>query len=260
MSLDSKFKELTRYVIYQREGEYTQDQSHERDKLLSDSARRGWSIPPGYVHGAFNSMQIELVCKKADIVWGALQESLDAFKPRYYQELASEIYCFCLEFFPESLCEPHNELQSMGMSHPNQEKSNKQLIGRLENARHSALHELKTKIELYTTNLQSEQPELSQLKITAQTSNLPEKIMILFIASNPSDQSTLRLDEEIRSITSKIRDSEYRDAIELKSAWVEMGTDLFSPIRHYLSQRSSLYPRYECSPSLLIPRQKPPEK
>lgn len=48
---------------------------------------------------------------------------------------------------------------------------------------------------------------------------LPEKITVLFLASNPLDQPALRLDEEIRTITEKIRAADFRDHLELKSRW-----------------------------------------
>ncbi|MFH2123441.1 MAG: CHAT domain-containing protein [Pseudomonadota bacterium] len=56
---------------------------------------------------------------------------------------------------------------------------------------------------------------------------------MLFIASNPNDQSQLRLDEEIRSVTKKIRESEYRDAVELKSVWAVRPTDLLQAINEH---------------------------
>lgn len=230
MSLDSKFIELTSNLIYQKKGEYSRKQSREREKILNDSASRGWSIPPGYVHGSFNDMQVESVRNMKDIVWSSLEETLDAFKLTYYPELASELFAFCERFFPESLCEPHGELRSMGWKHPHEGMVNEQLRRELENVRYSALHDLKTKIDLYTTKLQS---ALSSASITTEFSNLPEKITVLFIASNPTDQSKLRLDEEIRAITKKIRESEYRDAVELKSVWAVRPTDLLQAINEH---------------------------
>ena len=37
---------------------------------------------------------------------------------------------------------------------------------------------------------------------------------ILFLASNPKDTRRVKLDEEIRAITQKIRESEYRKALQ----------------------------------------------
>src|SRR4029079_17504865 len=55
---------------------------------------------------------------------------------------------------------------------------------------------------------------------------LMNKIKILFLAANPASTSQLRLDEEIRAITEKIRASEFRDSLELISAWAVRPDDL----------------------------------
>jgi len=56
------------------------------------------------------------------------------------------------------------------------------------------------------------------------------KIKILFFASNPEDVTPLNLDEEIRSITTKIRASEYRDALDLISRWAVRPDDLLQEL------------------------------
>lgn len=55
-------------------------------------------------------------------------------------------------------------------------------------------------------------------------------IKILFLSSNPEHTSPLMLDEEIRSITEKIRASDYRDAIELTSLWAVRPDDLLQAL------------------------------
>jgi len=52
------------------------------------------------------------------------------------------------------------------------------------------------------------------------------KLKILFLAANPAVTPQLKLDEEIRAITEKIRSSEHRDALELISAWAVRPDDL----------------------------------
>jgi len=52
------------------------------------------------------------------------------------------------------------------------------------------------------------------------------KIKVLFLASDPFKQNALALDEEIRAITAKIRAAEYRDTLELVSAWAVRRDDL----------------------------------
>jgi hypothetical protein len=42
---------------------------------------------------------------------------------------------------------------------------------------------------------------------------MDNKIKILFLAANPKRSKRLQLDEELRSITQKIRSAEYRDKI-----------------------------------------------
>lgn len=59
---------------------------------------------------------------------------------------------------------------------------------------------------------------------------LPEKIKVLIFAANPRDQSQLRLDEEIRDITQKIRLSDYRDSVDLVSRWAVRPNDLLQAL------------------------------
>ena len=75
--------------------------------------------------------------------------------------------------------------------------------------------------------------QLSKDPIVIEFEKLPEKITVLFIASNPTDQSQLKLDEEIRSITKKIRESKYRDSVELKSIWATQPMDLLQAINEH---------------------------
>jgi hypothetical protein len=62
---------------------------------------------------------------------------------------------------------------------------------------------------------------------------LPTTIKVLFLAANPHDQTELRLDEEIRAITEKIRLSEYRDSVELISRWAVRPTDLLQALNEH---------------------------
>lgn len=59
---------------------------------------------------------------------------------------------------------------------------------------------------------------------------LPEKIKVLFFAANPRDQQQLRLDEEVRDIELKIRMSEFRDSVELRSRWAVRTGDLLQAL------------------------------
>lgn len=55
---------------------------------------------------------------------------------------------------------------------------------------------------------------------------MSNKVRILFLAANPKDSSTLRLDEEIREIHAKIQAAEFRDSFELVSRWAVRPLDL----------------------------------
>lgn len=54
----------------------------------------------------------------------------------------------------------------------------------------------------------------------------PGRIKILFLAANPAFTQPLKIDEEIRAIKQKIRSAEYRDSMELVSAWAVRPDDL----------------------------------
>lgn len=72
--------------------------------------------------------------------------------------------------------------------------------------------------------------EISANPISINFDLLPEKINVLFLASNPTDLSSLRLDQEIRLIHAKIRASEYRDSINLQSRWAVRSNDILQAI------------------------------
>ncbi len=59
------------------------------------------------------------------------------------------------------------------------------------------------------------------------------KVKVLFLAANPKGTIRLKLDEEIRAITQQIRASQYRDVLELKSAWAVRPDDLLQTLNEY---------------------------
>jgi hypothetical protein len=63
-----------------------------------------------------------------------------------------------------------------------------------------------------------------------------EKIKALFLAANPTTTPRLGLDEEIRAITEKIRASEYRDSVQLISAWAVRPDDLLQTLNEHKPQ------------------------
>lgn len=60
--------------------------------------------------------------------------------------------------------------------------------------------------------------------------DLPEKIVVLFLASNPVDAPQLRLDEEARSITDMIRKAKHRDSVLFESRWAVQPMDVLQAI------------------------------
>lgn len=58
-------------------------------------------------------------------------------------------------------------------------------------------------------------------------------IKVLFLASNPRSTSPLKLDEEIRGITQKIRASDYRDDLQLISCWAVTPDDLLQALNEH---------------------------
>jgi len=74
------------------------------------------------------------------------------------------------------------------------------------------------------------QNQLRGSRLIINLAKLPERIKVLFIASNPIDQTQLRLDEEIRTITEKIRASEHRDSVQLVSCWAARPLDLLQEL------------------------------
>ena len=74
---------------------------------------------------------------------------------------------------------------------------------------------------------------MSNSPIIVKFEDLPKQITVLFIASNPSDQTQLRLDEEIREIQKKIRASDFRESLKLESVWAARPTDLLQAINEH---------------------------
>lgn len=71
------------------------------------------------------------------------------------------------------------------------------------------------------------------LTILENIRQIPEKIVVLFLASNPIDQAQLRLDEEARSITEMIKKSKHRDSIKFETCWAVQPKDVLQAINEY---------------------------
>jgi len=75
--------------------------------------------------------------------------------------------------------------------------------------------------------------QMKNSRLVIDLARLPETIKVLFMASNPIDQTQLRLDEEIRAITEKIRASEHRDSVQLISRWAARPYDLLQALNEH---------------------------
>ncbi|NHM32440.1 hypothetical protein G8761_17880 [Bacillus sp. C11] len=89
------------------------------------------------------------------------------------------------------------------------EKRMKEVSGMLE--KHSKMHQ-------------------QTIRAVEELKNLPEKITVLFMASNPLDAPPLRLDEEAREIQEMIRKSEHRDSVTFRTRWATRSLDLLQAI------------------------------
>ncbi|RYZ89549.1 MAG: CHAT domain-containing protein, partial [Proteobacteria bacterium] len=79
-----------------------------------------------------------------------------------------------------------------------------------------------------TERLQREKLISSEIQNQIQLKNskpIPNKITVVFCASNPDSDNSLALDEEVRDIQNKIRLSDYRDSVELVSRWAMRTSD-----------------------------------
>ncbi|MEA3276425.1 MAG: toll/interleukin-1 receptor domain-containing protein [Pseudomonadota bacterium] len=150
--LIQQFKDLVNQLVTQQQDQLSQKNSERRKKILKDSASRGWDIPPGHIYGELDELQVKSLQDRGDIVWRALEETLRAFDPPYYPELAAELKTLAESFFSEHLCEPQDYLRGAGWKDPWGERSDEIRANQrhaLEGARRFSLYTLKTKIDLY---------------------------------------------------------------------------------------------------------------
>src|SRR5689334_3743473 len=53
-----------------------------------------------------------------------------------------------------------------------------------------------------------------------------QKLKILFLAANPINTPQLRLDQELRDVQTALRQSRYRDQLELQAVWASRITEM----------------------------------
>ena len=119
--------------------------------------------------------------------------------------------------------------------HAFQERQREDERRQREAVRHA--HEVEARMRGVTTKLR-EHDSLHRDAMDAieRLSRLPERITVLFLASNPIDQPQLRLDEEARAIEEMIRKSEHRDAVAFRSCWAVRPLDVLQAINQYAPQ------------------------
>jgi len=87
--------------------------------------------------------------------------------------------------------------------------------------------------QMRSINQSLQQHDFAQHQLSAEIERLkyvPEKITVLFFATNPLDTGRLRLDEEVRTIQEMIRKSEHRDSIVFESRWAVRPLDIIQAI------------------------------
>ncbi|WP_303869640.1 CHAT domain-containing protein [Acetobacterium wieringae] len=98
-------------------------------------------------------------------------------------------------------------------------------------AEESRLKTYNRRMESFNHSLQQQNDIQTQLADEIeQLKYVPEKITVLFFATNPHNTDRLRLDEEVRSIQEMIRKSEHRDSIIFESRWAVRPLDILQAI------------------------------
>lgn len=128
----------------------------------------------------------------------------------------------------KKITQKQKELSSAEKSYRNEEAREQKKILEAEKKRQKEA-EMQMKSMVSAINQHTLQQNILSNEIK-QLKNLPNKITVLFMASNPVDTSALRLDEEVRTIQEKIRLSEYRDSINFETRWAVRSSDILQAI------------------------------
>jgi len=129
-----------------------------------------------------------------------------------------------------------DKLSEISRNMTNLERLEKQENNKKERDQKNRRDEELTHVRKVTSELERQSrlhSKLSSSPLVIDIAKLPDKIVILFCATNPEDQDQLRLDEEVRLITHKIRAAEYRDSVELISVWALRPTDLLDALNEH---------------------------
>jgi archaellum component FlaC len=85
-----------------------------------------------------------------------------------------------------------------------------------------------------TTSLDDQTKLYSEMKLKVEKlEELPDRIVVLFLAMSPRDQAPLQLDEEARAITEMIRKAKHRDSVKFVTRWAVRPLDILQAINEY---------------------------
>lgn len=95
---------------------------------------------------------------------------------------------------------------------------------RMQKRTQEQISELDKTIQVHEQIQDQMQSQIQELQ------KIPNTITVLFLASNPIDTPSLRLDAEARAIQEMIRKSEYRDTIKFETRWAVRTSDILQAI------------------------------
>lgn len=101
---------------------------------------------------------------------------------------------------------------------------------RIEESKRQAREHAFRMSQISNTLVKHENMHKSTMSTLEKLQNLPERIVVLFLAANPADQQQLRLDEEARSITEMIRKAKHRDSVIFETRWAVQPMDVLQAI------------------------------
>lgn len=107
------------------------------------------------------------------------------------------------------------------------DKKRKEEANRIQKEQERTLKSINHTLDHHNQLHRSTSSDIAELK------KIPDKIVVLFLASNPIDQVQLRLDEEARAISEMIRKAKHRDSVKLESCWALQTIDLLQALNEF---------------------------
>jgi len=109
----------------------------------------------------------------------------------------------------------------------------RELNKRILDARKQEQEHQKRMTEMQRTLLKHDRLHMETRSALERLQQLPERIVVLFLAANPLDQPQLRLDEEARAIADMIRKARHRDSVKLESCWAVRPMDVLQALNEF---------------------------